>query len=52
MSIQVVHGVAGGCFWCDDTDADLSIKTIKCTYDNGEPTTATLAVCDNCKGRK
>ena len=52
MSIQVVHGVAGGCFWCDDTDADLSIKTIKCAYDNGEPTTATLAVGDNCKGRK
>lgn len=52
MSFQVVHGVAGGCFWCDDTDADLSIKTIKCAYDNGEPTTATLAVCDNCKGRK
>ena len=52
MANQIVTGVAGGCFWCDDTDADLIIKKIKCAYDNGDPTTATIAVCELCKGRK
>jgi peptide methionine sulfoxide reductase MsrA len=49
---QIVYGVAGGCFWCDEYDGDLIIKTISCAFDNGEPTSATLAVCKKCKDKR
>jgi len=52
LADQIVYGVAGGCFWCDEYDGDLIIKTIKCAYDNGESTTATLAVCSACKDKR
>jgi peptide methionine sulfoxide reductase MsrA len=52
MTTQIVTGLAGGCFWCNSEEGNLIVKTIKCAYDNGEPTTATLIVCQSCKGKK